>query len=118
VEKPEDCIVRMSKMDLLSQPAAQKAQWIPTFTYDITEMDEEAVDELVAATGARMENRSASGSSGADAKVPAALYSEGDASFLRLRDRPVIIANVAAAGCAFQRPDMRLVNWNLEPPSQ
>lgn len=79
-------------------------------------MSRQAVDQLVAATGARILSKSMGAPSAADASVPAVLYWEGDTSFLRLRDRAVAVSNAAAAGCALQRPDMRLVGFDLEPP--
>ena len=117
VEKPEDCVVRLNKRaGFLSQPAGQSFYWVPTFTFDITQMGKEAVDELVASTGARIRKRAMGVPSSADTTIPALVYWEADASFFRLRDRPVAIPNAAAAGCALQRPNMRLVNVVLEPP--
>ena len=118
VEKPEDCVVRLNKPaeELLSQPAGQGFYWVPTFTFDITQMGKDAVDELVASTGARVRDKAMGAPLGADTTIPALVYWEADASFFRLRDRPVAVPNAAAAGCALQRPDMRLVTFVLEPP--
>ena len=118
IEKPEDCVMRINKgaEELLSQPAGQDFYWIPTFRFDVTEMSQKAVDQLVAATGARIMTKAMGAPTEADASVPALLYWEGDTSFLRLRDRAVAVPNAAAAGCALQRPDMRLVGFDLVPP--
>ncbi len=118
VEKPEDCVMRINEgaEEFLSQPAGQGFFWVPTFTFDITRMGKAAVDELVASTGARVLDQAAGAPSAADAAIPALVYWEADASFFRLRDRPVAVPNAAAAGCALQRPDMRLVTFVLEPP--
>lgn len=118
MEKPEDCVMRINKgaEEFLSQPAGQGFFWVPTFTFDITNMGKDAIDELVAATGARVRDKALGAPSAADATDPALVYWDADASFLRLRDRPVAVPNAAAAGCALQRPDMRLVTFVLEPP--
>src|SRR5688572_21061955 len=81
IERPEDCIVRMNALseELVSPPAAQHFRWVPTFRFDMTAMDQEAVDELVASTGAHVMTPSERGLRDGNGELPAALvYSQGD----------------------------------------
>lgn len=127
IEKPEDCIARVSEggEGLFSQPAAQKFMWVPTFTFDITMMDQEARQELLASNAsASQEAADASVTSEGEvtigtftAEMASASVVVGDPILYTMQDDPVAIASSVAAGCALQRPDMRLVSLTIKPPA-
>ncbi|HEY6815136.1 MAG TPA: hypothetical protein VI168_06320 [Croceibacterium sp.] len=118
VESREDCIARMNVLseELISQPAARHFRWVPVFQFDVTRMSKDAVDELVASTGAHVMTPSEPGYRAGEAIPDALLYRRKETSLFRLRGRPVAMADVTEVGCALQRPGMRLISWDMQPP--
>ncbi len=129
-EAAEKCAKRMSgKLEFKQSLAQPDGLFVPTYTFDITKMDLEAMQELIVpgsdeTAGAR--NQAATNeTSTAVANFMAQPVDEKGAFFLgrdpalyRVRGQPKPLDDLIAAGCARQQAGMRLTDIKTEraPP--
>ena len=127
-----ECVKRVtdklnrSERDTLRNEQGTRA---PTYTYDITKLDLEAVQELLDAGGKETAGsrgmRDANETSTAVERFMATPVDEKGAFFLgrdpalyRVRGAPTAFADIIKAGCERQQADMRLieVSWGSSAP--
>ncbi len=128
IETQEACIARVDALveqEFGSEPADSNAVWVPTFTYDVTKLGLEAIQELSVEGSAETAGRELSTSTNEASTALDAFMSQpvdekgafflaNDPALYRVRGEPVAIGDAVAAGCARQRPNMRLTGVRLD----
>lgn len=116
-----DLRIKLAEMGLKEFPV-----WLPIYTYDITKLSLEDIQELSAKSnaetqGTRLEQSTNETSTAVDAFMDQDV-DEGGAFFMgrapalyRVRGQAIASGAVIAAGCERQRANMRLIDVDLTP---
>ncbi|MEO0699457.1 MAG: hypothetical protein AAFY81_07035 [Pseudomonadota bacterium] len=134
LEPEDECVGRVRTSLTYQQSEALRAasgQWVPSFTYDVTKLDFEAIKELMVpgsdqTAGTRLmqqtnrTNAAVERFMAMDVSEKGAFFMGRDPALYRVRGKPQAASGILASGCARQRKDMRLiaVTWTrFRPPS-
>jgi hypothetical protein len=126
-ESIEACAARVTKEtrnEALGITGSDAALWAPTYTYDITKLDLEAVQALILpgsdeTAGSRLmaatnETATAVGRFMAEPADDAGAFFMGrDPALYRVRGKPLLQNEVIPAGCERQQANMRLIGVEL-----
>ena len=132
VEEAAECEKRVGKKRKVKQLlAAAEGDVLPTFTFDITKMDLNAINEMIVPASGDERGSLRTSAFGAtappveafmalDVTEAGAFYFGDDPSLYRVQGPSALPASeILAAGCAMQKADMRLTGFTLETaPSQ
>lgn len=105
-------------------------QWVPSFTYDVTKLDFEAIKELMVpgsdqTAGTRLmqqtnrTNAAVERFMAMEVSEKGAFFMGRDPALYRVRGKPEAASDILASGCKRQQKDMRLidVSWTrFQPP--
>ena len=133
VEPEGECIGRVRTSLTYQQSEALRAasgQWVPSFTYDVTKLDFEAIKQLMVpgsdqTAGTRLmqqtnrTNAAVERFMAMEVSEKGAFFMGRDPALYRVRGKPQPASDILASGCARQQEDMRLiaVTWTrLRPP--
>ena len=133
-DEPEgECVGRV-RTSLTYQQSEElrtaSGQWVPSFTYDVTKLDFEAIKELMVAgsdqtAGTRLMQQTNRTSAAVERFMAMEVSEKGaffmgrDPALYRVRGQPQAASDILASGCARQQQDMRLiaVTWTrFRPP--
>lgn len=123
VEEEGKCAARvLAETDLgkFDIQEGDRAFYVPTYTYDITKLGLEEIQKLSRSSfdeteGARLNRATNTTATAVDIFMAEAVDENGaffmatDPALYRVRGKPQRLADIAAAGCARQQADMRLI---------
>lgn len=125
-EAAEECAKRMSgKLEFKQALMQSEGRFIPTYTFDITKMELEAMQELIVpgsdeTAGSRGMAATNENSTAIDAFMERPVDEKGafflghNPALYRVRGQPKPLEDVIASGCARQMAGMRLTNITLQ----
>ena len=132
-ETLEQCLARVTpttnRDEVFELAGDDTSLWVPTYTYDVTKLDLDAIKELSVpgtdeTAGSRMTLTTNETSTAVDRYMREPVDEKGsfflghDPALFRVRGEPMIIAEVLSAGCERQLANMRLIDVDVEiaPP--
>lgn len=127
LEADTACIQRVTGL-IDELPADGSGTFVPTYTYDITKLDLEAIQELSVSRsdeteGARLNRTTNETSTAVDEFMRQSVDENGafflgrDPALYRVRGAPNSAENIIAAGCGRQQENMRLIDVSVTATS-
>ncbi len=128
-ESAEECTARVAKkLEVKQLIEATDGNVLPTFTFDITKMDLNAINEMIVPASGNQRGSLRTSAFGAtappveafmalDVSEAGAFYFGDDPSLYRVQGKVLTADEIVPAGCAMQKTGMRLTGFTLENSS-